>query len=292
MKKFLPIFLLVIINKDLLAQDVNVTNNETKISVQQTPVPKTTATFIGGAVYAPRLHYFGRTDSLKSTALLPTLTIQFDSIGIYGSGTSVFLNNTIQSFKYAGTIVEAGYRFGKQKGLTGNIYGNKFFYNTTQLPQSAFKEQVGLNLNYLMKPINITATGSSAFSKERTDYFASAGINKVFKKVVKKAIILITPTYVLNAGSQNFSSIKTRTGVLGGVTGMQQQTIENNKRFKILSHEISLPLIYARKHIFFILTPTFVAPQNIVVVANRPDLSEYAKNLFYANATVLFSFKK
>ena len=288
-------FLLLVISV-VVAQNKNNTEKQTQVQSQQlpatTPPAKTTATFLGGLVFAPRLHYYGRTDSLKSNALLPTFTVQFDSVGLYGSGTAVFLSNKIQSFEYAGTIVEAGYRFGKQKGLTGNIYGNKFFYNTTQLPQSAFQEQVGFNFNYLMKPFNISATGSSAFSKVRTDFFASTGLNKSFTKKLNKAVFLITPTYVLNAGSQNFTSVRTRAGLLGGVTGMNQQTTENNRRFKILSHEFSLPLIYARKHIYFILTPSFVVPENIITIPNKPELSEYANNLFYANATILFSFKK
>ena len=283
------------IHSFVFAQEQTNKQNAGQAQVQTIPPmapAKTTATFLGGLVFAPRLHYYGRTDSLKSNALLPTLTLQFDSVGLYGSGTAVFLSNKIQSFEYAGTIAEAGYRFGKQKGLTGNVYGNKFFYNTTQLPQSAFQEQLGFNFNYLMKPFNISATGSSAFSKERTDFFASTGANKSFTKKLNKAVFLVTPTYVLNAGSQNFTNVRTRAGLLGGVTGMNQQTTENNRRFKILSHEFSMPLIYARKNIYFIVTPSYVMPQNIVTVAGKPELSEYAKNLFYANATILFSFKK
>ena len=296
MKYIIPILAFLLFSvTNIFAQEQNKTQVQAQVQAQPTPLiapTKTTATFLGGLVFAPRLHYFGRTDSLKSNALLPTFTVQFDSVGLYGSGTAVFLSNTIQSLQYAGTIVEAGYRFGKQKGLTGNFYGNKFFYNTTQLPQSAFQEQVGANFNYLMKAFNISATGSSAFSKERTDFFASTGVNKFFKKKLKNAVFLVSPTYVLNAGSQNFTNVRMRAGLLGGVTGMSQQTIEKNRTFKILSHEISIPLIYARKHIYFIITPSYVIPENIVTIPNRPDLSEYAKNLFYANATILYSFKK
>ncbi len=296
MKNIVPISIfLLLINANIFAQEQN--KIQSQVQVQAPPailaIPvKTTATFLGGLVFAPRLHYFGRTDSLKSNALLPTFTFQFDSVGLYGSGTAVFLSNTKQSFQYAGTIIEAGYRFGKQKGLTGNIYGNKFFYNTTQLPQAAFQEQLGANFNYLMKPFNISATGSTAFSKERSDFFASFGVNKYFTKKLKNGVFLISPTYVLNAGSQNFTNVHSSGSLTGNVPGMNQQTVEKNRSFKILSHEISIPLIYARKHIYFILTPSYVLPQNIITIPKRSDLSEYAQNLFYVNATVLFSFKK
>ncbi len=103
---------------------------DTIIPAAQPVIEKTTATFFGGVVFASHLHYYGRTDSLKSTALLPTILIQFDSAHLYLSGTAVFLNNKVKTMDYAGTVAEAGYKFGKLKGVAGNVYVNKFFYNT------------------------------------------------------------------------------------------------------------------------------------------------------------------
>lgn len=255
----------------------------------QPPAAKTTVTFFGGAVFASRLHYYGRTDSLTSSALLPTILIQLDSVGLYASGTSVLLNNKLQTLDYAGTIAELGYKFGKPgKGLGGNVYANKFFYNTTQLPQSALKAQTGLNLMHSNKIVNVTATGSAAFS-DKTDFFASAGLNKNFKWVKGKNVFVVTPTFVANAGSQNFISSNYKS-TLPGLPG--QEVIESSNRFNILSYEASIPLIYARKHIFFIVTPSYVIPENVVKVNNHPELSENAKNLFYTNITLLYSFKK
>ena len=260
-------------------------------TVMISPQKKTVSTILAGAVFAPKLHYFGRTDSLRSTAILPTLLIQFDSTGLYASATSVLLNNKIQSFKYAGTIAEAGFRFGKQKGFSGNIYGNKFFYNTTQLPQSALKEQAGINLNYLNNTINVTTAGSAAFSNSRTDFFTSAGLNKNFKWQKGKSIFIITPTAVLNAGSQNFTSAYYKQNTVAGIPINNTLITESSRRFNIISYDFSTPFIWAYKNVFIIATPTYVIPESVIRIDGFPQLSENAQNLFFINLTALYSIK-
>jgi len=250
---------------------------------------KTVVSFLAGPIYAPVLHYYGRTDSLKSSALLPTLYIQFDSIGLYVSATSVFLNDQTQTLVYAGTITEAGYKFGqKVKGFGGNVYANKFFYNTTQLPQSALEEQVGTNLTYLYKYINFTASASLAFSNT-TDIFTSAGINHTFKKVKGKNIYLAMPAFIVNVGTQNFINTSYKTAILPLTP--PQEVLQSNKRFALLDYELSIPLVLARKNIYAILTPSYIIPENIVSVPNHPELSERGGDIFYINIAFLYSFK-
>ena len=252
---------------------------------------KTVTTIFAGAVFAPRLHYYGRTDNQKSSALLPTVVVQFDSIGLYASGTSVLLSNKTQSLNYAGTITEVGLRFGKPAGISGNIYGNKFFYNTTQLPQSAFKEQAGLNVNYLSKVINLTSGGSAAFSDSRTDFFTTAGLNKNFKILKGKSVFVITPTAIINAGSQNFTSAYYKQNTIEGIPVNNTVVIESGKRFNILSYEFSTPVVWAYKNFFLIATPTFVLPQSVISNLSFPQYSENAQNLFFVNVTALYSLK-
>lgn len=255
------------------------------------PIKKTIATVFAGAVFAPRLHYYGRTDNQKSNALLPTVLVQFDSIGLYASGTSVLLSNKIQSLDYAGTIAELGLRFGKSTGITGNIYGNKFVYNTTQLPQSVLKEQVGLNLNYLSKVINITSGGSAAFSDNRTDFFTTGGLNKNFTILNGKSVFVITPSAVINAGSQNFTSAYYKQNTVAGIPVNNTLVMQRGRRFNILSYEFSTPVIWAYKNLFLIATPTFVMPESIINMPNFPQYSENAQNLFFVNVTALYSLK-
>ena len=248
-----------------------------------TIIPKTTFTVLGGAVYAPRLHYYGRTDGLKSSALLPTLSIQFDSAHLYASGTSVLLNNKVQSMDYAGTIIEAGYRFGAQEGFAGNLYANKFFYNTSQLPQSALKEQAGFNINYQSKPIIINTAASVAFS-DQADLFASAGLSKRFIFRKDKTVFLITPAALVHAGSQRYleENIKNNGGIIP-LPGQQTTSTTYNK-FALLDYEFNTSFVAARKHVFLIVTPSYVMPQNL-------RQGETGSDGLYATISLLFSFK-
>jgi hypothetical protein len=46
-----------------------------------------------------------------------------------------------------------------------------------------------------------------------------------------------------------------------------------------------MPVVFVVHQYYFALTPAYVMPQNLITIANRPDLSEYGKNLFYVTAT-------
>ena len=294
MRSILTFLFAAICSVTVFAQQQNdrpVANDISANAIAEAPT-NTVATVLGGIVYAPRLHYYGRTDNLKSSAFLPTVNVFFDSAHLYAAGTAVLINNKQQDLQYAGSIAELGFRFGKFEGLSGNIYGNKFFYNSTvALPQSALEEQAGINLSQHTEFINFSAAASAAFSKERTDFFASPGINKIFKWKLKKGLLLLTPTYTLNMGSQNFTTVTTKRDILGPITGSDQQVFEQNRDFKILDHELSLPLIYATKHLILMATPSYVRPENIIQVSGHPELSEKAENLFYVNLSLLYTFK-
>jgi hypothetical protein len=278
--------LLIIFSSTLIAQTT--TNSKDSTNIKDS-IKKTAVTFLAGPIYVPVLHYYGRTDSLKSSALLPTIYIQFDSIGLYVTATAVLLNDQTQTLGYAGTITEAGYKFGqKVKGFGGNVYANKFFYNTTQLPQSALQEQAGVNLYYLYKYINFTGSAGLAFSNN-TDVLSSVGVNHTFRKKRGNNIYLAIPTFVANAGTQNFINASYKTSTLPLIP--PQEVLQSNRQFTLLDYELTMPLILARKHIFVIATPSYIIPENIVSVPNHPELSEKGSDLFYINLTFLYSFK-
>lgn len=281
-------FALIII-AGLFIYKPSVAQNSTPVTDAVKPV-KTKATIFAGVSFIPNLHYFGRTDSLKSSALTPSILIQFDSSGLYLSGAAVLLNNSSQSLQYAATVTEAGYKFGKKKGITGSIYANKFFYQSKELVQSALHEQAGLNLSYLNKIVNINSTAVAAFSGN-TDFFASAGLDHAFKISKGKSVFVITPTVVANAGTQNFTHTYYKKNNFLIVPVADQQVTENSRQFNMLSYEMSVPAVWAINHFFIVATPGYVMPQNIITVSGRPDISERAGNLFYTNITLLYSLK-
>ncbi len=122
---------------------------------------------MGGLIYAPVLHYYGRTDSLQSSALLPTIYIVFDSVGLYVKLPPVFFISDKNANTYLCRLLLPKQVINLAKKvkrvLAGMFMRINFFYNTIQLPQSALKEQAGTNLYYLSKYINFSGSGSLAF---------------------------------------------------------------------------------------------------------------------------------
>lgn len=254
-------------------------------------LPKKRTSLTIGAVYLPKLHFYGRTDSLKSTAVAPNLLLQFRN-GIYLGSTIIFTDNKLTPFSYAATIAGAGYRFGKEKGLAGSISGDLFFYDNKGLVQSAQKGQAGFTLSYLNSILNINSSANTIFSGEGNDYFATLGLSHRFRLIKGNSIWVIIPTFNANAGTQNFTNSYYKTRTAFGFPLPPQYVTESNKKFKVLSFEANMPIVYVYKKLALSFTPGFVIPQNVMTVSGRPDLSENASNLFYANLGVFFTLKK
>lgn len=282
-KIYLSIFILLFISGSAIAQD------SLKIPVADSTVKKKT-NFTIGAVYLPKLHYYGRTDSLKSTALAPNVLLQFGN-GIYLSSTVIFLNNSQIPMQYGATIAGAGYRFGKTKGFAGTLFGDLFFYANKDLVQSSQKGQAGYTLSYLNSFLNINNNSNAVFS-DNTDFFTSLGVDHPFRYKKKKTVLVIIPTFNTNFGTQNFTNTYYKTRSINGIPIPPEQVTETGKRFQLLSFEASVPVVVVHKNLAFSFTPGYVVPQSVIKVQGRPDLSENAKDLFYANVGVFYTFKK
>ena len=244
-----------------------------------------------GTNYASRLHFFGRTDSLKSSALVPSVTAKFSN-GLYLSGSFIFVNNADASLKYTAAITEAGYRFGKNEGLAGSIYADKFFYAAnSSLVQSVQKGQAGFALSHLNNILDINTGGSAVFS-DKTDFFVNGGIDHLFRVETGSSVLLIIPTATINAGTQNFTStyLKKRNVLFFPVA--DESVTTNDQKFQVLSYEVSMPITYIYNKLAISFTPGYVIPQNVVKVANRPDLANNAKNLFYANIGFTYTLSR
>src|SRR5687767_13280087 len=72
------------------------------------------------------LNYYGRTDSLKSTGIFPLAEVWFNP-KFYINAAPVFVNNSIQSMEYAGTVASLGYLDVSDKWIS-NLYLLKPFY--------------------------------------------------------------------------------------------------------------------------------------------------------------------
>ena len=275
-KNILSFFIVILFSQQLYAQDSTLLQQNEKTS------------FTIGTSFASKLHYFGRTDSLKSTALIPNISLQFGE-GFFINASAILINNNIQSLEYAATVAGGGFRFGKPKGIAGSIYADKFFYANNTLVQSSQKGQAGFTLSHLNKIVNVNIAGSTVFS-DKSDYFASAGIDHPIRIESGKSVWVIVPSFTANAGTQNFTKIYYKTRNVFGLPAGEERVTESSKRFQLLSYELSLPVVFVYNRLSISFIPGYVLPQNIIKVDGRPDLSENASNLFYANLGVAFKF--
>lgn len=233
--------------------------------------------------YQSVLHFFGRTDSLRSSGLFPMVGFQLKG-GLYAQGNFIFVQNSMQSTAYTGATIEAGYRFPEREHFSGNVFFSRFLYkNESTLVQSAIKSQTGANLSYLNKILNLNGGLNLLFS-DKTDVNASLGVDHLFiiNKGMNNAALALAPSFTANLGTQQFSNTYLeRKNVLG--IPVTQRTTENITQFNILSYEISMPIVFVKGKCNLAITPSYVMPQNLITTAGRPDLSERGKSMLYLN---------
>lgn len=243
-----------------------------------------------GAFYTSRLHYYGRTDSLKSSGFFP-LAEFWANQHFYINAAPVFVMNSASPFEYAGTVTTAGLRLFKDNEYNANIYVVKPFYrDNSQLVQSALKMQGAVTYTWLNKAINITG-GADIKLSDKLDYGATAGLDHIFRSELPGGFVLVLdPTATVNAGTQQFTRTSYKKSGFLFFPGIEEQVTEEVNKFNILSYEFSMPVILAKNKFQLILIPAYVIPQNLVKVDNRPDLSERGKEMFYVTAGAKLTF--
>ena len=253
-------------------------------------ISKDKAHFKFGVYYNSNLNYYGRTDSLKSSGFFPVAEFWVNK-NFYITAAPVFIINDAASFDYAGSVLTAGSRFGEEKKYAGNFYVVKPVYkNNSQLVQSALKVQGVFTYTWLTKIINITA-GADAKLSDKLDYGATAGLDHIFRiELPGQSVLVIDPSAYVNAGTQQFTKTSYKQSGFLFFPGVQQQVTEDVSNFNILSYEFSIPIVFAKGKFQLIANPAYVLPQNLITVANRPDLSERGKNLFYATIGAKVNF--
>ena len=243
----------------------------------------------GSVNYLTNLHYFGRTDSLKSSGLLPSIGFE-SKTGLYATGNFIFVNNAVNPTKYVGTSVEAGYRFPTAEHFNGNIFYTQFIYDDKSiLVQSALTSQTGINTAFTNKIININIGADLKFS-DKTDVGATFGLDHLFiiNKGLKNMAFAINPSAYVYAGTQNFSNTyqEQKRNAIG--IPYTEQTTQKVTNFNILSYEVSLPVVFVAGKFNASITPSYVLPQNLIIIPNNPSQSERGNNMFYATFSVGF----
>src|SRR5687768_59150 len=104
--------------------------------------------FKAGINYTSALHYYGRTDSLKSSGFFPQGELWFTP-DIYLSAAPVFVSNKSQTFSYEGTVLTLGLQKLTEKSFTHLYVLAPLYKKEAVMVQSALRAQAGLNGTYL-----------------------------------------------------------------------------------------------------------------------------------------------
>jgi hypothetical protein len=257
---------------------------------QADSVKQDKAQFKLGVYYNNRLNYYGRTDSLQSSGVFPVAELWFNK-NFYLTAAPVFVSNSAASFEYAGSVATMGYRFGKDNKWASNLYLVKPIYReSSQLVQSALKAQAVGTYTWMSKALNVTIGGDIKLS-DNLDYGATAGLDRIIRfELGSGSVLVIDPSAYINAGTQQFTKTSYKQSGFLIFPGAQQQVTEEVSKFNILSYEFSMPVVFTKGKLQLIANPAYVMPQNLVIVPNRPDLSERGKEMFYITVGTKFSF--
>ena len=241
--------------------------------------------------YNTGLNYFGRTDSLKSSGFFPMAEL-WVTPSFYVNAAPIFVNNTLQNFEYAGSVATIGYQKITEKWISGIYLMKPFYKESSDLVQSALKAQTGANFSFLNPVVNINFGGDLKFS-DKVDFGATGGLDHLVRIQNKdKSVLVFDPSFYVYAGSQNFQRSYYKKNTTGFLLfpGNEQLVTEEVSRFSILAYEVSLPVVYAKNKWSFVAMPSYIIPQNLLSVPNRPDLSEKGQNMFYASLTGKYTF--
>ncbi|WP_343668020.1 hypothetical protein [Chitinophaga sp.] len=249
-------------------------------STQTTKTDTRRNVFTANLDFQSRISYYGRTDSLKSSLLNPSIGYQL-KMGLYAQASMIFINNPVHTLDYTATVLEGGYRFGQNKKVSGNIFYNQYLYEKdTRLIQSVVKSQTGFNVAFETKVITFNINGNLKFS-DKTDVGAAAGLDHLFliRYPKKHAAIGINPTAYAYFGTQNFSKTYYEQKKLFNIIPTQPEVVtKNSEQFNILSYEFSLPVVFVYKHFNCSLSGTYVLPQHLISGV------ETGSNMFYFSA--------
>lgn len=271
MNKFFLSFLALLAYGSTLAQDSSATQK-----VQ----------FKLGVNYNSNLHFYGRTDSLRSSGFFPMAELWLGQ-NFYINAAPIFVHNRSFGTDYAGSVATVGFLKAGTKSVV-NLYALKPFYKEeSALVQSAMKAQAGASLTLLSKVVNFSMGGDVKYSNQ-FDYAAMASLDHLVRLQPGNSVVIIDPTVSVNAGTQNF--LRVRREKRGNLLFPREvQVTEKGQVFRPLSYEASLPLILVKGKVQLMATPAYVVPLNLQP-ASEGVPAEYGKPMFYVTTGLKYNF--
>jgi len=281
----------------------------------QTKKSSDSTTFSIQSEYLSDYIYNGRADSIKYPYQTTTASLHLAN-GLFSNfSASYLLTPGMKGFDFF--ELDLGYEYKIGKKIYGELYGTKYFYSGgSNLINGNISSDIGATLNYDFNYFQFNNT-IDVFFTSKADIQFTPGIEKtIYFSSNNESSWSINPYVYSNFSSVNYyeSNVSRRLngprGPRGGqATGTQltSSTVVQNKGFKLLNTDFSVPLSYEGSHWLATFTPTYSIPFNKIEtlttntitsvtgtttnkINSTPYSELYLKNQFYFQIGLTYKF--
>jgi hypothetical protein len=236
----------------------------------QTKKSSDSTTFSIQVDYLSNYSYNGRVDSIKYPYQTTTASLHLAN-GLFSNfSASYLLTPGMKGFDFF--ELDLGYEYKIGKKIYGEIYGSKYFYSGgSNLINGNITSDIGASFNYDFTYFQFNNL-LDVFFTNKSDIQFTPGVEKtIYFGNADNSSWSINPYLYCNFSTVNYyeSNVTRRlNGPRGPRAGpaigpqLTSITVVQNKGFKLLNTDFSMPLSYENTHWLATFTPTYTIPFN------------------------------
>ena len=236
----------------------------------QTKKSSDSTTFSLQVDYLSNYSYNGRVDSIKYPYQTTTASLHLAN-GLFSNfSASYLLTPGMKGFDFF--ELDLGYEYKIGKKIYGEIYGSKYFYSGgSNLINGNITSDIGASFNYDFTYFQFNNL-LDVFFTNKSDIQFTPGVEKtIYFGNADNSSWSINPYLYCNFSTVNYyeSNVTRRlNGPRGPRAGpaigpqLTSTTVVQNKGFKLLNTDFSMPLSYENTHWLATFTPTYSIPFN------------------------------
>lgn len=236
----------------------------------QTKKSSDSTTFSIQVDYLSNYSYNGRVDSIKYPYQTTTASLHLANGLFLNFSASYLLTPGMKGFDFF--ELDLGYEYKIGKKIYGEIYGSKYFYSGgSNLINGNITSDIGASFNYDFTYFQFNNL-LDVFFTNKSDIQFTPGVEKtIYFGNADNSSWSINPYLYCNFSTVNYyeSNVTRRlNGPRGPRAGpaigpqLTSITVVQNKGFKLLNTDFSMPLSYENTHWLATFTPTYTIPFN------------------------------
>lgn len=233
--------------------------------------------------YNSNIVFLGR-KSLSNAPYLSAFAGYYHKSGLFINGGASYLAASGPN-RFDLFTVTTGYDY-YLKSFSAGLYGTKYFFNNKSTTvKSELSGYVGAYADYDFDLADVYIDASAYFGNT-SDFILGAAVSRIFYAANDK--LRFTPTFYLNAGTQNYYSNYNnnrrfgRHMLNGGALQSTGSGMMGVGSFKVLDYELSVPVTYTQKKLRISFTPVFAIPVSAATITNGQDTyKEDLSNSFF-----------